>query len=104
VARPRWSYDDFNEGASHMVKDDLLSTEDLITELFVRVDEKMSEVHKDPRCKLWPGEIVTVGLLFSIKGVGCRAFYRWLSRDWRKLFPCLPERTRLFRLLTAHRD
>ena len=30
--------------------------------------------------------------------VGKRAFYRWLTRDYRPLFPRLPERTRLFRL------
>lgn len=27
-----------------------------------------------------------------------RAFYRWLTRDYRPLFPHLPERTRLARL------
>jgi hypothetical protein len=40
--------------------------------------------------------------LFAIKGVGDRAFYRWLERDWRHLFPRLPERTRLFRLFKVH--
>ena|SRR5438552_376793 len=82
----------------------LLSTEDFITELFVRIDEQMIDVRKDPRANLWPGEIVTLALLFAIKGVGERAFYRWLLRDWRGLFPRLPERTRLFRLFAAHRD
>jgi hypothetical protein len=81
----------------------LLSTEDFITELFVRVDEKMIGVLKDPRAHLWPGEVVTLALLFAIKGVGERAFYRWLVRDWLALFPRLPERTRLFRLFAAHR-
>jgi hypothetical protein len=87
-----------------MFTDELLATEDLITELFVRVDATMAAIQKDPRCHLWPGEIVTIGLLFSIKGVGCRAFDRWLRRDWIKLFPHLPERTRLFRLLAAHQQ
>src|SRR6266478_3414657 len=40
--------------------------------------------------------------LHALKGVGNRAFYRWLTRDYRALFPQLPERTRLFRLLTTH--
>jgi hypothetical protein len=31
-------------------------------------------------------------VLFALKGVGNRAFYRWVSRDWRSLFPALPER------------
>lgn len=79
-----------------------MCTEDFIIELFVRVDQKLATISKDPRCKLWPGEIVTLGLLFAIKGVGERAFDRWLRRDWLGLFPRLPERTRLFRLLTAH--
>lgn len=37
------------------------------------------------------------------KGVGNRAFYRWLARDYRPLFPSLPERTRLFRSFVTHR-
>ena len=83
--------------------DALMPTEDLITELFVRVDERMAGVAKDPRAGLWPGELVTIGLLFAIKGVGVRAFDRWLRRDWLKLFPGCPERTRPFRLLANHR-
>src|SRR5207237_10234643 len=82
----------------------LLSTEDFITELFVRIDEQMVGVRKDPRAKLWPGEVVTLALLFAIKGVHERAFYRWLRRDWLALFPQLPERPRLLRLFAAQRD
>ena len=41
-------------------------------------------------------------MLFALKGVGNRPFYRWLKRDFRHLFPRLPDRTRLFRLFTAH--
>ena len=40
-----------------------------------------------------------MGLLHALKGVGNRPFSRWLTRDSRALFPRLPERTRLFRLL-----
>jgi len=47
-------------------------------------------------------KLSTLGVLFALKGVGNRAFYRWLVRDYRPLFPKLPERTRLFRLLTVH--
>jgi hypothetical protein len=36
--------------------------------------------------------------------VGQRAFYRWADKDLRLLFPGLPERTRLFRLLATHQD
>ena len=80
-----------------------MTTEDCISELFYRVDEAMKEFPKHPLANLWPSEIVTVGSLFALKGSGKRAFYRWLSRDWRPLFPALPERARLFRLLATHR-
>jgi len=79
-----------------------MTTQDFITELFCRVDDEMPEVPKHPQSRLYPSEIVTLGLLFSLKGVGNRAFYRWISRDYLPLFPHLPERTRLFRLLTTH--
>ena len=81
-----------------------MTTEDFISELFYRVDEAMTDIPKHPLAHLWPSEIVTVGLLFALKGGGNRAFYRWLIRDWRQLFPALPERTRLFRLLAIHRN
>ena len=80
-----------------------MTTEDFITELFCRVDEAMPDAKKHPQAKLQPSEVVTLALLFALKGVGNRAFYRWLSRDYRPLFPQLPERTRLFRLFNAHR-
>ena len=47
---------------------------------------------------------VTLGLLHALKGGGNRPFYRWLTRDYRALFPQLPERTRLFRLFKTHQD
>jgi hypothetical protein len=46
--------------------------------------------------------VVTLGLLHALKGVGNRAFSRWLTRDYRPLFPRLPERRRLFRLFKTH--
>lgn len=57
---------------------------------------------KRSQAKLYPSEVVTLALLCALKGVGNRAFYRWLARDWRHLFPHLPQRTRLFRLFTSH--
>jgi hypothetical protein len=79
-----------------------MSTEDFITDLFCRVDDTLRAVRRHSQAHLYPSEIVTLGILFALKGVGTRAFYRWLSRDWRPLFPHLPERTRLFRLLKTH--
>src|SRR4029450_12469137 len=80
-----------------------MTTEDFISEVFYRVDEAMRGTAKHPQASLWPSEVVTLGVLFALKGVGTRAFYRWVSRDWRGLFPTLPERTRLFRLFATHR-
>ncbi len=76
-----------------------MTTEDFITELFCRVDDQMKDVPSHSQASLWPSEVVTIGLLHAIKGVGSRAFYRWLSNNYRTLFPGLPHRTRLFRRL-----
>lgn len=80
-----------------------MTTEDFIIELFVRIDDAMKGIRKHSQANLYPSEVVTLGILFSLKGVGTRAFYRWLKRDWKPLFPKLPERTRLFRLFKTHR-
>lgn len=80
-----------------------MSTQDFIIELFCRIDDAMPTVPKHTQAKLYPSEIVTLGVLLALKGVGQRAFYRWLTRDYRALFPHLPDRTRLFRLLKTHR-
>jgi len=81
-----------------------VSTEEFIIEMYCRVDEIMKDVIKHSQAKLYPSEVVTLALLFVLKGVGNRAFYRWLKRDFGYLFPRLPERTRLFRLFRTHRD
>ncbi len=79
-----------------------MTTLDFITALFYEVDEQMRAIPKHPEARLWPSEVVTLGLLHALKGGGNRAFYRWLTRDYRALFPRLPERTRLFRLFMTH--
>ncbi len=79
-----------------------MSTEEFIIGLFIRVDSMMRGVQKHPDAHLYPSEVVTLGLLFALKGDGPRRFYRWLMRDYRPWFPRLPERTRLFRLFAAH--
>jgi hypothetical protein len=81
-----------------------MTTVDFITELFCRIDDEMKDIAKHPQSLLQPSEIVTLGALFALKGGGSRAFYRWLERDYRPLFPKLPERTRLFRLFATHWD
>ena len=81
-----------------------MSTDDFIIGLFIRVDTVMADVPKHPDAHLYPSEIVTLALLFALKGVGQRAFYRWLANNYRWWFPGLPERTRLFRLFVTHQD
>lgn len=81
-----------------------VTTEEFIITLFYEVDEQMLDVRKHPQAKLYPSEVVTIGLLFALKGGGFRGFYRWLARDYDALFGGLPERTRLHRLLLRHRQ
>ena len=80
-----------------------MTTVDFITELFCRVDDQIAN-DKHSQGKLYPSEVVTLALLYSLKGSGQRAFWRWLVRDYRPLFPQLPHRTRLFRLFNSHRS
>ena len=79
-----------------------MTTPDFIIALFYAVDQEMLEIPKHPDAKLYPSEVVTLALLYAIKGGGMRAFYRWLTRDSLALFPHVPERTRLARLVKPH--
>jgi len=81
-----------------------MSIEDFITELFCRIDDAMQGVKKHSQANLYPSEIVTLGLVFAMKGLGDRPFYRWIKQNYLDLFPQLPERTRLFRLFAVHQD
>jgi hypothetical protein len=81
-----------------------MTTWDFIIALFYHIDRQMHDIPKHPEAHLWPSEVVTLGVLHALKGVGNRAFHRWLTRDYRSLFPRLPERTRLFRLFKTHQD
>jgi hypothetical protein len=79
-----------------------MTTEDFIITLFCAVDQEMLDVPKHPAAKLYPSAVVPLALLFAIKGGGTRAFSRWLTRDYRPLFPQGPERTRWARLFKTH--
>jgi hypothetical protein len=58
----------------------LLSTEEPMTTaafiiaLFCQVDTYLHDLPKHPHATLWPSEVVTLGLLHALKGVGNRAF------------------------------
>ncbi|MDW8028692.1 MAG: hypothetical protein RMK94_09925 [Armatimonadota bacterium] len=77
---------------------------DFIIELFCRIDDEMKDFKKHSQSNLYPSEIVTIGVLFAIKGEGSRPFYLWLKGNFLSLFPKLPERTRLFRLFESHKE
>ena len=79
-----------------------MSIEDIVIGLYLRVDSVMASMPKHPQAELYPSELVTLGLLFALRGDRQRRFYRWLANNYHAWFPRLPERTRLFRLLATH--
>lgn len=80
-----------------------MTTEDFIIDLFCRIDDQMKAIPKHSQAHLWSSETFTVGVLWKLKGGGEPAVYRRLVRDYQPLFPRLPERPRLFRLLQTYR-
>ena len=74
-----------------------MTTEDIIIHIFYNVDNGMGQISKDPCAKLYPSEVLTIGILFALKGGRFRAFYRWLKRDLDSLFGGLPDRTNVMR-------
>src|SRR5436853_7750935 len=64
-----------------------MTTIDFITALFCQVDDQMPDLPKHPHASLWPSEVVTLGLLHALKGVGNRAFSRWLSATIARCVP-----------------
>jgi hypothetical protein len=79
-----------------------MTTVDFITQLLCRVDDRLGAA-KHPLANLYASEVVTLALLYALSGKGQRAYGRWLSGDYRYLFPNLPDRSRLFRLFNSHR-
>ncbi len=76
-----------------------MSTEDILIRLFLIVDPAMPDVKKRADARLYPSEVVTIGLMFALKGGKYRPFYRWLAANLGTWFPRLPEQSRLLRLL-----
>lgn len=83
-----------------------MTTEDIILHIFYLVATSLPAIPRHSQAKLYPSELVTIGVLFALKGGHFRAFYRWLQRDYGDWFGdgTLPERTRLQRLLKTHQD
>jgi hypothetical protein len=81
-----------------------MPTDEIIIRLFCMVDDTLGSVNKRSDAHLYSSEIVTIGLLFSLKGGRFRAFYRWLNANYRSFFPEVPERSRMQRLLRDHAE
>lgn len=78
-----------------------MSTEEIIIRLFCMVDDVIGPVKKRSDAHLHDSEIVTIGLIFSLKGGRYRGFYCWIHANYLNLFPKLPDVTRLLRLLKS---
>jgi hypothetical protein len=76
-----------------------MTTEEIIIHIFCEVDDSLPALFKEGHEKLYPSEVITIGILFALKGGRFRAFYRWLKRDYDGLFGGLPERTTVHRQL-----
>jgi hypothetical protein len=81
-----------------------MPVDEIITRLFIMVDDELRDVKQPNDARLAPSEVVTIGLLFALKGGKFRAFYRWLKANYGALFPRLNERTRLARLLVVYQQ
>lgn len=81
-----------------------MTTGDIILGIFCAVDDRLGTLKRHPQSKLHPSELITIGILFSLKGGHFRAFERWLRREYGTWFGdgVLPERSRLQRLLKTH--
>jgi hypothetical protein len=81
-----------------------MPTDEIIIRLCCMVEDELGSVNKREDAHLYPSEIVTIGLLFSLKAGRFRAFYRWLNKNYLLFFPKLPERSRLARLLRDYAE
>src|SRR5688572_22907325 len=79
-----------------------MTTEDIIIHIFYEVDNSLPKLFKERHAKLHGSEVITIGILFALKGGHFRAFYRWLKRDYDELFGGLPHRTSLQRQLRKY--
>ncbi len=69
-----------------------MSINDCIIGLYIRVDEILHDHPKHDQARLYPSEVVTLGLLFALKGLGPQPVYTWLVDNYADYFPRLPER------------
>src|SRR5258707_69363 len=77
---------------------------EILVHIFYHVDNALLKIAKHGNAKLYPSEVVSIGILFALKGGHFHAFYRWLKRDYDSLFAGLPHRTALQRQLRVHQQ
>ena len=57
-----------------------MTFEEMIFEMYKQTDDAMSDMPEHPNAKLYASETLTPGILFALKGVYFRFFYRWPDR------------------------
>ncbi len=72
-----------------------MTTGDSILHSFCLVDDNLPDIPRHSQVKLYPSELVTIGIRFALNGGFLRACSRWLKRDDGDWFGdgTLPERT-----------
>ncbi|HSH78867.1 MAG TPA: hypothetical protein VLA19_10095 [Herpetosiphonaceae bacterium] len=81
-----------------------MPTSDLIIGLFIRVDRILPDVPKPRKRSSISARLLPSPCSLPLKAVGPRAFYHWISNNYRNWFPGLPDRTGLFRFFATHAD
>ena len=66
-----------------------MTTWDVIIALFYHVDEQLHNMPTHPEAHLWPSEVVTLGLLHALTGVGNESMEN-LGMMPRRASPCPP--------------
>ena len=52
-----------------------MTTEDILIHIFCLVDDEMKAMPKHSQAKLSPSELVTIAIVFALKGGHFRAFF-----------------------------
>ena len=75
--------------AAHTPQEELdtVNIANIITELFCKIDDAIPDAPRHSQAILSGGEVVTISILYAVKGVSQRAFYPWLRDNYGYLFP-----------------
>jgi Transposase DDE domain len=80
-----------------------LSIIDIATVLYCNIDDDL-EYPEHEQAKLSVSELVTIGVMFALKGGSFRRFHKWVQGNLMGCFPTLPERSRLQRRLIQYQQ